>query len=96
MPDEMAEERIYVNSYMMKTTGDDTQFEVDLGGQYTFDEIQLDSAILENSFCNFYQSCKTDFRQLGVIIAGATYQITIDQHVTWDQLIALFNNSAVA
>ena len=39
MPDEMAEERIYVNSYMMKTTGDDTQFEVDLGGQYTFDEI---------------------------------------------------------
>ena len=92
----MAEERIYVNSYMMKTTGDDTQFEVDLGGQYTFDEIQLDSAILENSFCNFYQSWKTDFRQLGVIIAGATYQINIDQHVAWDQLIALFNNSAVA
>lgn len=78
------EQRIYVNSYMMKTQGNDTDFEVDLGGLYDFDEIQLDSAVIENSFCNFYESWETDFRDLGVTIAGATYQIKVDQHVTWE------------
>ena len=74
----MAEQRLYVNSYMMKTSGNDTNFEVDLGGNYEFDEIQLDSATLENSFCNFYESWKTDFRILGVTIGGTNYQIVID------------------
>ena len=64
------EQRIYVNSFMMKTGGDDTVFEVDLGGNYEFNEIQLDSAILENSFCNFYESWKTDFRVMGINIGG--------------------------
>ena len=59
---------------------------------YTFDEIQLDSAVIENQFLNFYESWDTDFRNLGVTIAGNTYQITIDQFVTWPQLITLVNN----
>jgi hypothetical protein len=59
---------------------------------YTFDEIQLDSAVIENQFLNFYESWDTDFRNIGVTIAGATYQITIDQFFTWPQLITLVNN----
>lgn len=74
----MSEQRIYVNSYMMKTQGDDTFFEVTLGAQYSFDSIQLDAAIIENQFVNFYESWSTDFRILGVTIAGTTYSITID------------------
>jgi hypothetical protein len=33
------ENRIYVNSYMMKTEGDDTEFTLDLGSSYTFNKI---------------------------------------------------------
>jgi hypothetical protein len=79
----MTETRIYVNSYMMKSLGNDTNFEVQLGNLYRFDEIQLDSAVIENQFLNFYESWDTDFRNLGVTIGGNTYSITIDQHVTW-------------
>ena len=52
----------------------------------------MDVCVLENVFCNFYESWNTDFRVLGVTIAGATYSITIDQHVTWPQLIQYVNN----
>ena len=64
------ESRIYVNSYMMKTQGDDTSFEVNLGAMYTFDEISLDTAILENFFPNFYESWNADFRNIGIDVAG--------------------------
>lgn len=47
---------------MMKTQGDDTSFEVKLGAMYSFDEISLDTAILENFFPNFYESWDKDFR----------------------------------
>lgn len=33
------EQRIYVNSYMMKSSGDDTEFEIDLGAMYDFNYI---------------------------------------------------------
>lgn len=94
----MTEQRLYVNSFMMRTPGigDDTEFEVDLGGNFEFNEISMDQAIIENSFCNFYQSWDNDFRVIGVTIAGTTYQVKVDQHVTWDQLINLFNYSAQA
>lgn len=50
IPGQMTTEtRIYVNSYMMKKSGSsDTSFEVDLGQMYTFDELSLDSAVIEN------------------------------------------------
>ena len=35
----MSETRIYVNSYMQKIEGDDTEFEVDLGATYDFNYI---------------------------------------------------------
>lgn len=63
---------------MMKKRGDDTEFEVDLGGVYSFDELQLDNAVLENSFCNFYESWNTDFRKLGVNVLGTLYEIVVD------------------
>jgi hypothetical protein len=68
----------------MKRSGDDTDFEVDLGATYSFDYIQLDQCILENQFTNFYESWDTDFRDIGVTIAGQTYSAKIDQHVSWE------------
>ena len=35
----MSETRIYVNSYMEKIEGDDTEFTLDLGSNYTFNKI---------------------------------------------------------
>ena len=76
------ENRIYINSYMQKLDGDDTEFTLDLGSLHTFNKIQLDSAIIENQFTTFYESYKTDFSQMSVTfnaIGGAvTRTVNLD------------------
>jgi hypothetical protein len=37
---------------------------------YSFDEISLDTAIMENFFPNFYESWNADFRNIGIDVAG--------------------------
>lgn len=49
---------------MMKTSGDDTEFEIDLGANYEFNYIQLDQAVFENQFVNFYDSWDVDFSRV--------------------------------
>lgn len=59
------ETRIYLNSYMQKKEeDDDTEFTLDLGAPYTFNKIQLDSAIIENQWPSFYESYKEDFTNM--------------------------------
>jgi hypothetical protein len=52
----------------------------------------MDSAVLENQFLNFYESWTTDFRDASIRIGAQTYAVSVDQHVTWEQFIVLFNS----
>lgn len=45
---------IYVNSSLMKRSGDDTEFTVELGAQYSFKRLVLNSFSCENLVLNMY------------------------------------------
>ena len=89
--------RVYLNSYLMseKSAGyDDSEFEIRLGDRFTnVTEIQLDSAVLDNQWVNFYESTVRDFRNIGVDIGGVQYRFQIDRFLTFAQLIAWLNTT---
>jgi hypothetical protein len=81
------QERVFVNSYTMKqATDDDVKFRVDLGRVHSnVFRVELQQAILENKFCNFYDSQGGDFRDLSFSYTNGgttTYRIFIDQFLT--------------
>lgn len=92
------ENRIYLNSFMQKKTeDDDTEFTLELGAPYTFNKIQLDSAIIENQFPTFYESYKEDFTKMlveyddGLVLYPST--VTLNQfYQSFDEVVAFFNS----
>lgn len=70
-------ERLYVNSYTQRISGNDTTFTVSLGQPKSFSSIQLDQAAIETIFCNLYPSQDVDFRlfSFDVLVGGSTYTV---------------------
>lgn len=86
-------ERIFVNSYTMKESGDDVQFKVDLGRIHSnVFKIELQQIAIENKFLNFYDSFRGNFRDLSFSYNFTTYSITIDQYINMDNLSSLILN----
>ena len=49
------EDRIYINSRLMKSQGDDdTKFIINLGNRFSFKRLILNVFIVDNLFQNFY------------------------------------------
>ena len=69
---------IYVNSYTQRTSGNDCDYQIQLGKAFTFSEISLTSAVLENRFMNLYRGAEDfsdltiDVRNEGLISIRAT------------------------
>lgn len=96
----MAENRVYCNSYMQKKDGsDDTEFVLDLGAPYTFNRIQLDSAIIENQFPTFYDSYNSDFTRMTVeydngLGVAVSETVILDQfYSSFDEVVSYFNKT---
>ena len=51
---ETNERRIYMNSLLSKTTGNDTDFTCSLGGSFEGKRLVLNSIAIDNYFNNFY------------------------------------------
>ena len=72
-------ERIFVNNYTMKESGNDVQFRVDLGRVHSnVFKIELQQLALENKFLNFYESFRGNFRDLSFQYNFFNYTVTID------------------
>jgi hypothetical protein len=76
----------------MSQEGDDTSFLIRFDQTYVAKELKLQTFICDNLFTPWYRSKNLDFRQLGVIVGGTTYQYTIDQNLeSFEQIVEFFN-----
>ena len=92
---ELAYANIYVNSYTMKSGGDDSTFEIFLGKTYTFREISLTHASIENLYANMYKSIQYDFSDLSFEIEGLpVFNVVADQYLTGPAEVIRFLNEA--
>jgi hypothetical protein len=77
----------------MKTSGDDTQFVVDLGRSYSYQSMSIDMVVLENKFLNQYRTLKGDFADLSFqfitpLDVVTNYTVIADQYIALDTLSA--------
>lgn len=88
----MSEKRIYINSLLQKTSGDDTKFVVDLGTRYDIKRLVLNQFICDNLFENFYDIYR-DFTYQFIDPNGKIVirQIMMNFYVTQDEFIEWFN-----
>ena len=55
----------------MKVSGNDVDFVVDLGRNYSYQQLSIDMVVLENKFLNQYKTLKGDFGDLSFIFTTA-------------------------
>lgn len=87
------ESKIYINSRLMRVSGDDTQHLLDLGNRYTAKRLVLNSFSVDNVFKNFEEPYN-DFSFAYRMDNGAEgiVNIYMDNFVTQPQFLTWFNS----